>query len=100
MLHDGELAQHLGVEHLDHALVDLAPAVLDARHVEQDGAVFPEGALLDVVDEADGGEVHVFGAVALHGRGLGDVPRLGRVGDGTLEGRGFVWRRDGARVLR
>lgn len=99
MLHDGELAQDLGVEHLDHALVDLSPAVLDAGHVEQDRAVFPEGALLDVVDETDGGEVQVFVPVALDGRGLGDVSWFGGARDRTLEGRGFVWRGDGARVL-
>lgn len=100
MLHNGELAKHLGVEHLDHALVDLAPAVLDAGDVKQDGAVFPKGTLLDVVDEADGGEVHVFGAVALDGSGFGDVAGLGGVRDGALEGCGFVGRGDGAGVLR
>lgn len=100
MLHDGELAKHLGVVHLDHALVDLAPAVLDSRHVEENGTVFPEGTLLDIVDEADGREIHVLGAVALDRGGLGDVAGLRGVRDGALEGCGFVGRGDGACVLR
>lgn len=29
VLNDGKLAQNLGVEHLEHAFVDLAPAVPD-----------------------------------------------------------------------
>lgn len=100
MLHDGELAKYLGVVHLDHALVDLAPAVLDSRHVKENGTVFPKGTLLHVVDEANGREVHVFGAVALNGGGLGDVAGLRGVRDGALEGCGFVGRGNGASVLR
>ena len=63
MLHDRELAQHFCVVHLQHALVDLSPAVFDAGDVEQDGRVFPEGAFLNVEDELDGAEVHVTGLV-------------------------------------
>lgn len=63
VLHDRELAQDFRVVHLDHALVDLAPAVFDARDVEQDGRVFPERTLFDVVDELDCTEVHVAGFV-------------------------------------
>lgn len=86
VLHDRELGQNLGVEHLDHALVDLAPAVLDPRHVVEDGAVLPEGALLHVVDEPDGGEVHVGLPEPLHGFRLEDVAWLRRPLDGAFEG--------------
>lgn len=77
VLHDGELGQDLGVEHLDHAFVDLAPAVADAGDVEENGAVFPEGAFFDVVDEADGGEVHVCLALVFDDEGLGYVAGFG-----------------------
>jgi hypothetical protein len=59
MLDDWEFAQHFGVVHLQHALVDLSPAVFDARNVEQDGRVFPKWTLLDVEDELDGTVVHI-----------------------------------------
>lgn len=98
VLHDRELGKDLGVEHLDHALVDLAPAVLDPRHVVEDRAVLPEGALLDVVDEPDGGEVHVGLPEPLHGLGLEDVARLGGPLHGAFEGHGLVLG-DGAGVL-
>jgi len=72
VLDDGELGEDLGVKHLDHALVDLAPAVADSRDVEENGAVLPEGAFLDVVDEGYRREVHpgvavVFGDLGLSG---------------------------------
>ena len=76
VLDNRKLRQHLGVEHLDHALVDLAPAVADARNVEQDGTVLPERTLLDIVDEADGGKVHVELALVLDHGGLGDIAGL------------------------
>jgi len=59
MLDDGEFAQHFRVIHLQHALVDLSPAVFDARNVEQDGRVLPERSLLDVEDKLDGTVIHV-----------------------------------------
>lgn len=90
VLHDGELGKDLGVEHLDHALVDLAPAVLDPGHVVEDRAVLPEGALLDVVDEPDGREVHVGLPEPFHGLGLEDVARFRSPLDGALEGHGLV----------
>ena len=40
-------------------LVNLGPAVLDARYVKQGRTVLPEGSLLDIEDESDGREVHV-----------------------------------------
>jgi hypothetical protein len=40
-------------------LVDLSPPCFDTGDVEQDGAVLPKRTLLDVVDEANGAEVHV-----------------------------------------
>lgn len=61
MLHDRELAQHFCVVHLQHALVDLSPAIFDAGDVEEDGRVLPKRTLLDVVDELDCAEVHVAG---------------------------------------
>lgn len=76
VLDNRELGQHLGVEHLDHALVDLAPAVADARNVEQDRTVLPERTLLDIVDEADGREVHVDLSLVLYHGGLCDIAGL------------------------
>lgn len=90
VLHDREFGQDLGVEHLDHTLVDLAPAVFDARHVIEDRAVFPKGALLDVVDEPDGGEVHVSLSEPLHCFRLEDVARLWGPLDGAFERHGLV----------
>jgi hypothetical protein len=59
MLHDWELAQYFSVVHLQHALIDLSPAVFDAGDVEQDGRVLPKWTLLDIEDELDRAEVHV-----------------------------------------
>ena len=59
MLDDWEFAKHFGVIHLQHALVDLAPAVFDARDVEKNRRVLPKWSLLDVEDELDGTIVHV-----------------------------------------
>jgi hypothetical protein len=59
MLHNWEFSQHFGIVHLQHALVDLAPSIFDARDVEQNGRVFPERTLLDIEDELNGTEVHV-----------------------------------------
>jgi hypothetical protein len=59
MLYDWELSQHLRIVHLQHALVDLSPSILNARDVEQYGRVFPEWTLLDIKDELNGAEVHV-----------------------------------------
>jgi hypothetical protein len=63
MLHDWELTQHFCIVHLQHALVDLSPAVFDAGDVEQNGRVLPEGAFLDVKDELNRAEVHIAGLV-------------------------------------
>jgi hypothetical protein len=59
MLDNWEFAQHFGVIHLQHALVDLSPAVFDARDVEQDGRVLPERTLFDVENELDCTVVHI-----------------------------------------
>lgn len=59
MLHDREFSEDFRSVHLQHALVDLAPAVLDAADIVEHGRVFPERSAFDVVDELDGGEVHV-----------------------------------------
>lgn len=90
VLDDRKLGQHFSVEHLDHALVDFAPAIADARDVEQDGAVLPEGACLDIVDEADGREVHVSVAVVFHDGCLGDVAGLGCAPHGAFLGHRLV----------
>ncbi|KZL64340.1 hypothetical protein CI238_03832, partial [Colletotrichum incanum] len=99
VLDDGELLEDFCVEHFEHALVNLPPAVLDARYVKEDGAVLPKRALFHVVDEADGGEVHVLGALGLDDGGLDDVARLGRAADGALGGHGVGVRGDGGRQL-
>jgi len=59
MLDDWKLAQHFGIVHLQHALVDLSPAVFDARDVEQYRRMFPEWSLLDVDDELDSAVIHI-----------------------------------------
>ena len=61
MLDNWEFAQHFGVIHLQHALVDLSPAIFDAGDVEEDGRVLPKWTFLNVVDELDCAEVHVAG---------------------------------------
>lgn len=91
MLHDGELGKDLSIEHLDHALVDLAPAVFDTRHVVEDRAVFPKWTLLNVVDESNGGKVHVGLSQPLHGLGLEDISRFRGALDGAFEGHGIVF---------
>lgn len=90
VLHDGKFGQNLGVEHFDHALVDLAPAVLDAGYVVEDRAVLPKGAFLDVVDEPDSGEVHVGLSQPLHGLRLEDIARLRGPLDRAFEGHGLI----------
>ena len=71
-------------------LVDLAPSVLDSRHVEQDGAVLPKGALFDVVDEAYGRKVHVQLALRLDGGRIEDVGRFRGAEHGALLRQGLV----------
>ncbi len=78
MLHDGELGEDFCIVHFDHAFVDFAPSCPHARDVIQHGRVLPERALFDVVDEADGAEIHVF--VTLSGYGCG------------FRDGGWVWR--------
>lgn len=59
MLYHWEFTQHLRIVHLQHTLVDLAPAIFDARDVEEYGRVFPEWSLLDIEDKLDSTEVHI-----------------------------------------
>jgi len=73
VLYYWELGEHFGIEHLYHAFVDLAPPVPDARDVEEDGTVFPEGALLDVVDEGNGRKVNPRASVRISHLSLGGV---------------------------
>lgn len=84
MLDDGELGEDFDIVHFNHALVDLGPAGLDARDVEEDGAVFPKRPGFDVVDEANGAEIHVAFPFALHGCGVGNVGGGGRAGERAL----------------
>ena len=98
VLHDGELREHFGVVHFQHALVDLAPAGADAGDVVQHGRVLPEWSLFDVVDEADGVEVHILVPLPLDGGGVGYVGGGGRGGVGAF-GRGLGTGVDGGAVL-
>ena len=68
MLDDGEFTKHFGVVHLEHALVDLSPAVFDARDVKQNRRVLPERALFDVKDELDSTVIHVARLMLGNGR--------------------------------
>lgn len=52
--------------------------------------MLPEGTRLDVVDEADGREVHVGLAVVLYDDRFGDVAGLGGALDGALCGHRVV----------
>lgn len=88
VLNNGELGENLCIEHLDHALVDLAPAVANARNVKENRAVLPEGACFDVVDEANGGKIHVGLALVFDNCGLGYVAGLGGAFDRALERHG------------
>lgn len=99
VLHDWELGQDLGVVHFDHALVDFAPAGADAGDVVEHGGVLPKRSLFDVVDEADGVEVHVLVPLPADGGGFGDVSGVGCVGAGSFDG-GLVGGGDGGAVLR
>ena len=90
MLDDGELGQHFGVKHLDHALVDLTPTVSNARNIEKDRTVLPEGTLLHVVDEANGREVHIDLALVFDDKGLGYIAGLGSTFHGPFCGHRFV----------
>ena len=73
MLHDWELGQHFRVVHFEHAFVDFAPAGEDAGDVVEHGGMLPEGSLFDIVDEADGAEVHVLVSLLFDGSELGNV---------------------------
>ena len=72
VLHDRKLAQDFCGIHLQHAFVDLCPAVFYAGYVVEDGRVLPERAFFDIVDELDGGEVHVLRAVDAYEFFVGD----------------------------
>lgn len=92
MLNHRELREDLRVEHLDHPLVDLAPTILDAGDIEQYRAVLPERSLLDVVDEANGAEVHIRPAVSVYLGGLDNGVGLGGTADGALGRHGLAFR--------
>ena len=98
MLYDGELGQYFCVVHFDHAFVDFAPARADAGDVVEHGGMFPKRPLFDIVDEADGAEVHVLVPAPFDGGDFGDVRGVGGVGKGSFDG-GVVGGGDGGAVL-
>lgn len=59
MLYDWELGQDFRIVHFDHAFVYLTPAVPDTRDVKKHGAVLPKRSLFNIVDEANGREIHI-----------------------------------------
>ena len=98
VLNDRELGQDFSYIHLDHTLVDLGPARSNARNVIKHRRVLPEGALLDIVDEANGREVHIPCTLSGDDCGFGNICWVG----GARE-RSFDWRvvgfRDGWSIL-
>mmetsp|Transcript_10191 Transcript_10191/g.30686 ORF Transcript_10191/g.30686 Transcript_10191/m.30686 type:complete len:298 (+) Transcript_10191:482-1375(+) len=66
VLHDGELAQHLRLVHLDHARIHLRPAG-HATDVIQHRRSLAQRSFLHVLDEPDGREVEVVIAVQSEG---------------------------------
>ena len=99
MLNDGKLGQHLCIEHLDHALVNLAPPVPDPGDVKQDRRVLPKWTFFDVIDESNGREVHVHMALVLNNGGFGYIRRFGGAADGALQWHGVLRGRDGSGEL-
>lgn len=98
MLHDGELGQHFCVVHFDHAFVDFAPTRADAGNVVEHRGMLPKRALFDIVDEADGAEVHVLVPAPFDSGDFGDVRGIRGVGKRSFD-RGFVGGGDGGPVL-
>lgn len=90
MLNDGKLREYFGVEHFDHAFIDLAPPIANTRYVEEDGTMLPEGTFLDVVDEPNGGEVHICLTIVVDNSGLGDVARLWSAANGPFQRHGLT----------
>ena len=74
MLHDGQLAEHLGLVHAQHPDADALPR-LDSRDVVQVGRVLAEWALLHLPDEADRGEVHPAAVLILENLHVVHTPR-------------------------
>ena len=85
MLHDGEFRQYFCVVHFDHAFVDFAPARADTGDVVEHGGMFPKRPLFDIVDEADGTEVHVLVPAPFDGGDFGDVRGVGGVRKGSFD---------------
>lgn len=98
VLNDRKLGQDFGYIHLDHTLIDLGPACSNARNVIKHWGVLPEGALLDIVNEADGREVHIPCTLSGDDCGFGNICWVG----GARE-RSFDWSlvgfRDGWSIL-
>lgn len=67
MLHNWKLSQDLCIIHLQHSLIDLAPAVLDARDIVKIRRMLKEGALLDIKYEANSCKVEILRPLLVHG---------------------------------
>ena len=98
MLHDGEFGQYFCVVHFDHAFVNFAPARADAGDVVEHGGMLPKRPLFDIVDEADGAEVHVLVPVLFDGGDFGDIRGVRGIGKRSFGG-GSVGGGDGGAVL-
>lgn len=94
-----KFGQDFRIVHFYHAFVDLAPAFSDSGNIEQHRAVLPKRPLFYVVDEANGGKVHVGLSVVVHHELFGNVARLWRTPYRALQRHWFVFV-DGPRELR
>lgn len=99
MLHNREFGKHLGIVHFYHALVDLAPAVFDAGDVKQDGRMLPKGAPFHIIDEANGGKIHVGLTLILDSGRFCHIGRFGRASDRPVKRHGFRLGGDGPSEL-
>ena len=90
MLHNRELAQHLRIIHLNHALIHLSPSTFDPGDIEKNRTMLPEWPGLDIVDEADGGEVHVASAFEVDCGFASDVGGARGTREGTFGWHGFA----------
>lgn len=73
MLYDGELGEHFSIIHFDHALVDLGPARSDPGYIKQHWTMFPEWTPFDIVNKADGREIHIHFPLPFDDVGFGDA---------------------------
>ena len=79
MLYNREFGQDFGNVHLDHAFIDFGPASSNAGDVVEHGRMLPEGALLDIIDEADGREIQILSTLLTDSCHFGHFCRVGCV---------------------